>query len=186
MPTTDDKVTLLTPKARCSYVQLLSARAFEDNPEPKFSVLLIFDKTAQSSPEFKRMVQAYTAEKARLYPNGAPSGFKTPFRPSSEKEGFPPDCVFISISTTRKPDVVDADGTDLFEPSKVYSGMYGRASLSLYSYDKKGNKGIAFGLNNFQKLGDGERMDSKTSAAEDFGLVSKDDSQVDLDAILNA
>lgn len=190
MPTTDkdkeEKAPLVTPKARCSYVQLLSPKAFEDNPEPKYSVVLIFDKEAQQSPEFKRMVQAYTAEKTRLHPNGAPNGFKTPFRPSSEKEGFPPDCVFITISTTRKPDVVDEHGNDLFEPSKVYSGMFGRASLSMYSYDKKGNKGIAFGLNNFQKLGDGDRMDSKTTAAQDFGIVAPEDSQVDLDAILNA
>jgi hypothetical protein len=176
---------LITPEARCAFVQLLSPKAFEANTEPKYSVVLLFDKEAQTSAEFKRMVKTYNDEKARLYPQGAPAGFKTPFRASSELEGLPPDMVFVRVTTTRKPDCIDEDGQPLFEPSRVYSGIFGRASLSVYSYDQKGNRGIAFGLNNFQKLADGERMVGST-AAQDFGYVSKDDAQVDLDAILNA
>lgn len=181
-----EKKPLVTPKARCSYVQLLAAKAFEGSTEAKYSVTLLFDKEAQSSPEFKRMVKAVADLKTKLYPGGAPPNFRSPFRASSEKPNLPPDCVFINVSTTRKPDCIDEDGQPLFEPERCYSGMFGRASLSIYAYDQKGNKGISFGLNNFQKLGDGEPLDGRTSAASDFGYVSQEDSQVDLDAIMNA
>jgi hypothetical protein len=180
----EERKTLISPKGRCAFVQLLTPRAFEES-EPKFSVVMLFDKEAQASPEFKRMVKAYSEERDRLYPNGAPANFKSPFRNSSEKESLPPDCIFVSLTTTRKPETVDADGQELFESSKLYSGIYGRASMSIYGYDKKGNKGIAFGLNNFQKLDDGEKMVG-TTAAQDFGFVNKDDANVDIDAILNA
>lgn len=38
----------------------------------------------------------------------------------------------------------------------MYSGVYGRASINFYAFNSNGNKGIACGLNNLQKIGDGE------------------------------
>ena len=177
---------LLSPKARCAFVTLLQAKSFEDG-EAKFSVVLVFDKAAQATPEYKRMEAAADKCAAEKWPAGLPAKFNGPFRPSSEKpEYLPADCTFISISSKLKPQCVDADGTDLFETSELYSGIYGRASLTVYPYDKKGNKGVAFGLNNFQKLGEGEPMSNRPSAASDFGTVSAEDARVDVDAILNA
>ena len=38
---------------------------------------------------------------------------------------------------------------------EVYSGVYGRASINFYAFNSNGNKGIACGLNNLQKIRDG-------------------------------
>jgi hypothetical protein len=44
-----------------------------------------------------------------------------------------------------------------------------RAAVVFYPYSVIGNKGIACGLNNIQKLADGERLDGAPSPEEDFG-----------------
>jgi len=56
------------------------------------------------------------------------------------------------------------------DPSEFYSGCYGRASITLYAYDTSGSKGIAAGLNNVQKLEDGNKLGGATSAAADFAV----------------
>ena len=59
--------------------------------------------------------------------------------------------------------------------SEVYSGVYGRASISFYAFNSSGNKGIACGLNNLQKIRDGEPLGGKASAESDFATDDDDD-----------
>lgn len=61
------------------------------------------------------------------------------------------------------------------ERSEVYSGCYARVSLNFYAFNSNGNKGIACGLGNIQKIRDGESLGGKTTAADDFGAVVDDD-----------
>jgi hypothetical protein len=46
--------------------------------------------------------------------------------------------------------------------------VYGRASINFYAFNTNGNKGIACGLNNIQKLRDGEPLGGKSRAEDDF------------------
>jgi hypothetical protein len=71
-----------------------------------------------------------------------------------------PDAIFITFKATEKykPGVVDANVKDIIEPREFYSGCYARASVRAYVYDNKGNRGVGFGLNNVQKLRDGEPL----------------------------
>ena len=48
--------------------------------------------------------------------------------------------------------------------------------LNFYAFNSNGNKGIACGLGNIQKIRDGESLGGKTTAADDFGAVVDDDS----------
>ena len=43
-----------------------------------------------------------------------------------------------------------------------------RASISFYAFNSNGNRGIACGLNNLQKVRDGEPLGGKISAENDF------------------
>ena len=63
---------------------------------------------------------------------------------------------------------MDAARQPILERSEVYSGVYGRASINLYAFNSNGNKGIACGLNNLQKISDGEPLGGKTRAEDDF------------------
>jgi hypothetical protein len=48
---------------------------------------------------------------------------------------------------------------------ELYAGCYARASVNPF-VPKKWRKTLAIGLNNVQKLGDGERLDSFSSAED--------------------
>ena len=63
----------------------------------------------------------------------------------------------------------------ILDQSEVYSGCYGRISVTFYGYNSNGNRGIAAGLGNIQKLKDGEPLGSRSNAAEDFDTVEDDD-----------
>ena len=51
---------------------------------------------------------------------------------------------------------------------EFYAGCYARATVNPY-VPQMYRKTLAIGLNNLQKLADGERLDSFTSAEDDFG-----------------
>lgn len=60
------------------------------------------------------------------------------------------------------------------DKGEVYSGCYARVSLNLYAFNVDGNKGIAAGLNNVQKLGEGEPLSGRSRAEDDFTAVEDD------------
>ena len=69
---------------------------------------------------------------------------------------------------------MDAARNPIIEHSEVYSGVYGRASINFYAFNSNGNKGIACGLNNLQKISDGEPLGGKTRAEDDFADEDED------------
>lgn len=64
--------------------------------------------------------------------------------------------MFINANSSTAPGIVDVDCNPIPGSSEVYSGVYGHASINLYAFNS--NKGIACGLNNLQKIRDGEPM----------------------------
>ena len=82
---------------------------------------------------------------------------------------------FINANSATAPGIVDADRQPILERSEVYSGVYGRASINLYAFNSNGNKGIACGLNNLQKIRDGEPLGGKSRAEDDFDTDDEDD-----------
>ena len=82
---------------------------------------------------------------------------------------------FVNANATTAPGIVDADCNPILQRSEVYSGVYGRASISFYAFNSSGNKGIACGLNNLQKLRDGEPLGGHASAETDFATTADED-----------
>ena len=82
--------------------------------------------------------------------------------------------MFINANSTTPPGVVDAARNPILERSEVYSGVYGRASIKLYAFSSHGNRGIACGLNNLQKIRDGEPLGSRSRAEDDFANCDDD------------
>jgi len=70
-----------------------------------------------------------------------------------------------------QPGIVDQTLNRIISEDDYYSGCYSRATVTAYGYDKAGNKGVAFGLQNLQKLGDGDRFSGRTAAEDDFDSV---------------
>ena len=70
---------------------------------------------------------------------------------------------------------MDVACSPILDRSEVYSGCYGRASISFFAFNSNGNRGIACGLNNLQKLRDGEPLGGRASAEADFSGLDDDE-----------
>ena len=72
---------------------------------------------------------------------------------------------------------------DILDQSEVYSGCYCRFSVDFYPFNGKQN-GVAAGLNNIQKVCDGEPLAGGSRAEDDFDDDFSDGDGGDLGDIL--
>ena len=82
---------------------------------------------------------------------------------------------FINANSKTAPQIVDKAVKPILDRDEVYSGCYARVSLNFYAFNSNGNKGIACGLGNIQKIRDGESLGGRSSAADDFSIEEDDD-----------
>ena len=164
------------PTTRWSYVNVWEPKANNDG-KLKYSVSLIIPKSDKKTIEkIKAAIQtAYEEGQSKLKGNGksvpALSILKTPLRDGDlerpDDEAYA-NSYFVNANSNNQPGIVDADRNPILERTEVYSGVYGRASINFYAFNTNGNKGIACGLNNLQKISDGEPLGGMTRAADDF------------------
>ena len=175
------------PNTRWSYANVWQAKAINGGT-PKFSVSLIIPKSDTKTVEkIKAAIQAaYQEGEGKLKGNGKAvpplSALKTPLRDGDVERPDDPayeGCYFINANSTTAPGIVDADRQPILERSEVYSGVYGRASINLYAFNSNGNRGIACGRNNLQKIRDGEPLGGRTRAEDDFADLDDDDDFLD-------
>ena len=171
------------PNTRWSYANVWEAKSINGST-PKFSVSLIIPKTDTATIEkINRAIKAaYEEGQSKLRGNSkfVPDleSLKLPLRDGDkERKGDPAyaGCMFINANSSTAPGIVDADCNPILDRSEVYSGVYGRASINLYAFNSNGNKGIACGLNNLQKIRDGEPMGSRSRAEDDFATDDDED-----------
>lgn len=171
------------PATRWSYANVWDPKSINGGA-PKYSVSLIIPKSDTKTVEkIQAAIQAaYEEGQSKLKGNGksvpALSVLKTPLRDGDMERPDDPayaDCYFINANSATAPGIVDADRNPIMERSEVYSGVYGRASINLYAFNSNGNKGIACGLNNLQKIRDGEPLGGKSRAEDDFETDADDD-----------
>ena len=171
------------PSTRWSYVNAWEAKSINGGA-PKFSVSLIIPKSDTKTIEkVKAAIQAaYEEGQSKLKGNGksvpALSVLKTPLRDGDaerpDDEAYA-NSYFINANSATAPGIVDADRNPIIDRSEVYSGVYGRASINFYAFNSNGNKGIACGLNNLQKIKDGEPLGGKSRAEDDFATEDDED-----------
>lgn len=144
---------------------------------PKYSVSLIIPKTDTVTVEkVKAAIKAaYDEGQSKLKGNGksvpALSAIKTPLRDGDLERPDDPayaNSYFVNANSATAPGIVDEACQPIIDRSEVYSGVYGRASINFYAFNSNGNKGIACGLNNLQKIKDGEPLGGKSRAEDDF------------------
>lgn len=169
---TGTKVT--TGKVRLSYAHLFEPHAIEGN-EPKYSVSVIIPKTDSETLKAIKEAVAEAKEQGKSKWGGKiPATLKTPLR---DGDGERPDdeaytnCYFLNASSKNKPGVVDKSVQPILDATEVYSGCYARLTLNFYPFSASGNKGVAAGLGNVQKLEDGEPLGGFTRAEDEFDSV---------------
>ena len=174
---------VITGTCTFSYLNCWEPKAAPDGGKPKYSVSLIIPKSDTATVErIRAAIQAaYEEGQGKLKGNGRTvpplSAIRTPLRDGDvdrpDDEAYAGSW-FINANSEAAPGVVDAARQPILTRSEMYSGVKGRASISMYAYCVNGNRGIACGLNNLQKLADGEPLGGRASAESDF-----DDNEVE-------
>jgi hypothetical protein len=171
----------LSPTGRVSFPSVFKPTAMEQGKDPKFQITLIFDKADPETQKLLAEMKAAAGEAVKKrWPNGAPSNLRNPFRDGNEKfeeKGWVEfkDKIFVKFSASedRPPQVVDGGKRTITEASgQFYPGCWARVSYTCYAYDASGNKGVAFGLCNIQKIRDDSAFDSRSTADQDFDAVA--------------
>lgn len=151
---------------------------------PKYSVSPIIPKSDTTTiAKIKAAIEAAYAEGESKFKGNSKSvpplaSIKTPLRDGNAERPDDPayaDAYFINANSATAPGIVDADLNPVLTCSEVDSGVYSLASITLYAFNSNGNRGIACGLNNLQKIRDVELLGDKSSAASDFSTDADED-----------
>lgn len=168
---------VVTGKVRLSYVHLFQPHAQSEGQEPKYSVSILIPKTDKATVERVKAATEAAKEAGKVMFGGkVPAGLKVPLRDGDTERDSPEykGHWFINASSKTRPGVVDTNVDPILDAQDVYSGCYGRVSINLYPYSVNGNRGIAAGLNNVQKLADGESLSGRARAEDDFTTATDD------------
>lgn len=147
--------------------------------DPKYSVSAIIQKNdTKTVNAIKKAIERAKQESMSKWGGKIPPNLKTPLRDGDidrpDDEAYA-GCYFLNANSRQAPQVVDANVQPILDQSEVYSGCYGKISVTFYGYNSNGNRGIAAGLGNIQKLKDGESLGGRTTAADDFKTEADED-----------
>lgn len=175
---------VVTGKVRFSYVNIFQKKSF-NGEDGKYQITLLIPKSDKKTvSEIKAAINEATTEGISSKWNGKkPGKLWNPLQDGDEdKADTNPEYAgmyFVCAKSNSRPGIVDKDLNEILDPDDVYSGCYGRASVTFYPYNNSSN-GIAAALNNVQKLADGDRLGgARATAEEDFGDDDFEDEEED-------
>jgi len=171
---------VVTGIVRLSYANVWEAKSINGGAE-KFSVSLIIPKSdTKTIDAINAAVDAAIEEGKGKFGGKIPNKavLKLPLRDGDidrpDDEAYA-DCYFVNANSNTAPQVVDKQTNPIIDRSEVYSGVYARVSVNFYAFNSNGNRGIACGLGNIQKVRDGESLGGRSNAADDFASDVDDD-----------
>ena len=164
---------------RISFANIWEAKSINGGEE-KYSVSCLIPKEDKTTlmKIHKAVEEAKEAAKSKKWGGRIPPNLKLPLRDGDidrpDDEAYKGSW-FINANSDSAPGIVDADRNPIMTRSEMYSGVKGRASINLYAYNVNGNRGIACGLNNLQKIADGMPLGGKSRAEDDFATEDEED-----------
>ena len=172
---------VVTGTVRLSYANIWTPRAANEGSEPKYSASIIIPKAdAATVDAIKKAIEVAIQEGVGKFGGKIPprTTLKLPLRDGDEER--PDDeayknAYFLNATSKLAPGIVDKHVQPILDHSEVYSGVYARVSLNFYAFNTSGNRGVACGLGNIQKIRDGEPLGGKTAPSADFGSIEDDD-----------
>jgi len=164
---------VITGIVRLSYANVHEPKSINGGT-PKYSVSLIIPKSdTKTIAAINAAVDAAIGEGRGKFGGKIPNkaALKLPLRDGDidrpDDEAYV-NSYFVNANSNSAPEIVDKALNPIMSRSEVYSGVYARVSVNFYAFNSNGNRGIACGLGNIQKIRDGEPLGGKTSAADDF------------------
>lgn len=178
MNTNKNSTKVVTGIVRLSYAHVWEPASINGSA-PKYSVSLIIPKDdTQTIDAINKAIDAAIKEGvAKLGSKVNKNALKLPLRDGDverDDEAYQ-GAYFVNANSTTAPQIVDRSVQPILDRDEVYSGCYARVSINFYAFNTNGNKGIACGLGNIQKVKDGEPLGGRASAADDFASDPDDD-----------
>lgn len=185
---------VITPKFRVSFPHVFEPYTDKSTGKSNYMVTMLFDKKADLSKLGECIKEAKQEGIKNKWGGKLPKNLQSPFRNGDEKEydGYE-DMVFCIAKSQGMPGVIDYLKKIILSPEEkkrhqknpefldtedasikdiseeeFYAGCYARASLTAYPWTYMGKNGVSFGLQNLQKMDDGEPFSGKTKAEDDF------------------
>lgn len=167
---------VVTGECRLSYVNVFEPKAFKETDEPKYSVTILIPKNTEDGQKTIARIKAAIQKAAE---KGAQKHFggKVPLNVSNTlKDGDTetndlgelkceanPELkghMYMRLATKYQPKVLDNSRQEILNPLEVYSGCYGKVSLTCFAYSGDGKRGVSAVLNNVMKTRDGDPLTS--------------------------
>lgn len=175
-----NKTKVITGKnTRLSYFHGWEPTSINGGPE-RYSVSVLIPKDDTETVEaINKAIDAAIEEGIAKFGGKKPNkaAIKLPLRDGDterEDEAYAGHW-FVNANSKTAPQIVDRAVKPILDRDEVYSGCFARVSLNFYAFNSNGNKGIACGLGNIQKIRDGEPLGGRSSAADDFSTEEDDD-----------
>ena len=158
---------VVTGKVGLSYANVWEPKSINGSVE-KYSCSCIIAKDDTKTVEaIKAAMEEAKQEGKAKFGGRIPASIKLPLRDGDVERPDDPaykNAYFINANSKDKPQIVERNVRPILDTSEVYSGCYGRVSLSFYAFNTNGNKGIACGLGNIHKLAGGEALVGRSGA----------------------
>ena len=163
-------------EVRFSYAHVFEPSATKDGGEAKYSVAILWPKTATAITKLVEEAVAAAKEKGKTSKWGGkiPANVKSPIRDGDiDREDDPTyeGMYFMNCSSKQKPGIrvlENGQVVEALDQEDFYSGCWGAITVNMFPYENSGNKGVAVGLNNVIKTRDDERLAGGATAEQDF------------------
>lgn len=169
---------VVTGIVRFSYANIWEPKSINGSDE-KYSVSLIIPKDDKETIDaINKAVEQAKKDGISKFGGKIPANLKLPLRDGDierpDDEAYQ-NSYFVNANSKDRPQIVDKSVRPILDQSEVYSGCYGRASITFYAFNSNGNKGVACGLGNLQKIKDGEALSGRSNASDDFTTEEDED-----------
>ena len=179
---TNQETKVVTGEVRFSYLNVWEPKSINDS-EPKYSVSLLIPKSDTATLKaINKAIEAAKQNGITKFGGKIPANLKLPLRDGDvDREDDPiyAGHYFINANCKTPPGLVYKNGQRIIDSTELYSGCYGRASITFYAFNTSGSRGIACGLNNLMKTRDGEPLGGRSRAEDDFAGYIEDDGDDD-------
>ena len=179
MTNNKNSTKVVTGIVRLSYAHVWEPASINGG-EPKYSCSVIIPKSdTETVRKINAAIDAAIREGAHKFGGKIPpkGALKLPLRDGDleRDDDAYKNSWFLNANGKNAPEIVDQFVQPILDRNEVYSGCYARVSLSFFAYNTSGNKGVACGLGNIQKIRDGEPLGGHSRAADDFQTMEDAD-----------
>lgn len=175
---------VVTGEVRLSYVNVFEPKAFKETDEPKYSVTILIPKNTPEGQKTIANIKIAIQKAAELgaqkhFGGRIPTNVANTLKDGDievddlgelkkiknpEMEGH----MYMRLSSKYAPKVLNAQRQEILNPMEVYSGVYGKVSLTTFAYSGDGRRGVSAVLNNVLITREGEALVSRLTGDE-FG-----------------